>query len=252
MNRTLLVTGASSAVGGALLRRIAGEYDTVFAHYHHGENAVMTLRDAFLHPAEKGDGAAAPEEKRFLPVQADFSDEQSTRDMMERIRETGKTPDHIVHLSAQRAAWKKFAKFSWEDYRKELDTGLRPAVLLAQAFVPEMAKKKYGRFVFMLTAYTCGADPKYMSPYITAKYAMLGLMKNLAAEYADKNVLFNAVSPEMMDTPFVENVPDPAKRMAAEASPSGVLLSPETVADEIARLLSRDSDNRNGENRYIR
>ena len=114
-----------------------------------------------------------------------------------------------------------------------------------------MAKQQYGRFVFLLTAYTAGADPKYMSPYITAKHALLGLMKNLAAEYAEKHVHFNAVSPEMMDTPFVENVPELVKQMAAEKTPDKKLLSPETVAEVIARLLSGESDDINGENVYV-
>lgn len=253
--RTLLVTGASSKVGDALIRKIAGNYDTVFAHYNRGEEAVRALCESVKSDADLCSGGHDGESLRtvrIIPVQADFADEESTRAMIDGIRGSGHTPSHVVHLSAVRASWKKFAKFSWEDYRAELDADLRPAVLLAQAFVPEMAKQKYGRFVFMLTAFTCGADPKYMSPYITAKYALLGLMKNLAAEYAEKNVHFHAVSPEMMDTPFVENVPETARRLAAEASPSGVLLSPETAAERIAFLLSKEADDRNGENLYIR
>ena len=242
MSNVLLVTGASSATGGALIRQVAGKYDTVFAHYNRGEEQVRALC------AGSFDAAQGSE---IIPVQADFADGESTRAMIDRIRETGKNPPHIVHLSAVRASWKKAAKFSWEDYQTEIDTDLRPAVMLAQAFAPEMAKQRYGRFVFMLTAFTCGAEPKYMSPYITAKYALYGLMKNLAAEYAEKNVYFNAVSPEMTDTPFVENVPETARRLAAEASPSGKLLSPETVADAVAYLLSEEAADRNGTNLYI-
>ena len=240
-NRTLLVTGASSAVGGALIKRIAGSYDTVFAHYNHGEDRVFGLREALS-------GSAGA---HIIPVQADFADEESTRSMIETIRAKGNAPAHIVHLSAVRASWKKFAKFSWEDYQNEIDTSLRPAVLLAQAFAPEMAKKKDGHFVFMLSAYTCGADPKYMSPYITAKFALLGLMKNLAAEYGEKGVRISAVSPEMIDTPFVENVPEPARRMAAEQAVSKKLLAPQTVADAIANLLSGAEEPSAGVNCYL-
>ena len=238
--KTILVTGASSAVGKALIKKIAKEYDTVYAHYNRGEQAVSALRDAL-----------ADEGAKLVPLQADFASEEDTRAMIARIREEEAAPGHVVHLSAMRASWKKAAKFSWEDYQNEVDTSLRPAVLLAQAFAPEMAKQKDGRFLFMLTAFTCGADPKYMSPYITAKFALLGLMKNLAAEYAQKKVSFRAVSPEMIDTPFVEQVPEPARRMAAEASPSGKLLSPDAVADAFASLLSDDATEHNGGNLYL-
>ena len=249
--RILLVTGASSAIGRALVRQVAPGFDTVFAHYNRGKDAVDALRDEIARTAHSAKNETGTNTPHIIPVQADFADEDATRACIDSILKTGKTPTHIVHLSAERASWKKFAKFTWEDYRHEIDISLRTAVLIAQAFVPAMARAKYGRFVFVLTAYLCGADPKYMSPYITSKYALLGLMKNLAAEYREKNVFFNAVSPEMTDTPFVENVPEPARRMAAEQSPEKRLLSPEDIVPPIAYLLSDDAQTVTGENIYV-
>ena len=247
--RTLLVTGASSATGRALIRRVAYGYNTVFAHYNHGAEAIRELRDAVAEDVGSHEGAKHVPE--IIPVQADFADEQSTRACIDAVLATGKQPCHIVHLSAERAGWKKFAQFTWPDYQNGIDVSLRTAVLLAQAFVPAMAKAKYGRVVFMLTAFLCGTEPKYMSPYITAKHALYGLMQNLAAEYREKQVCFNAVSPEMIDTPFVEQVPEPARRLAAEQSRTGTLLSPEDVVPAIAYLLSEEADAVTGENIYV-
>lgn len=247
--RVLLVTGASSATGRALIRHVAHGYDTIFAHYNRGEEAVRELREAVTEDARSRESVTHVAE--IIPVQADFADADATRACIDAVLATGKRPCHIVHLSAERASWKKFAQFTWQDYQNETDVSLRTAVLLAQAFVPAMAKAKYGRMVFLLTAYLCGAEPKYMSPYITSKYALYGLMQNLAAEYREKNVRFNAVSPEMIDTPFVERVPEPARRFAAEQSRRGTLLSPEDVVPAIAYLLSEEAYAVTGENIYI-
>ena len=76
--KVLLVTGASSDVGAALIRKIGPQYSTVFAHYRSSEGAVADLRAAC------GD--------RIVPLQADFSDPGSTERLIEAIRQYG-TPD---------------------------------------------------------------------------------------------------------------------------------------------------------------
>ena len=80
--------------------------------------------------------------------------------------------------------------------------------MILQAFIPKMSKQNYGKIVFMLSAYLLGIPPKFQSPYITVKYALLGLMRNLASEYAAKGIMVNAVSPDMMETKFLSELPE--------------------------------------------
>jgi 3-oxoacyl-[acyl-carrier protein] reductase len=77
---------------------------------------------------------------------------------------------------------------------------------ISQAFLPRMAKSKYGKIVVMLTACTKGIPPKYLSDYCIAKHALLGLMKSAASEYEGKGVYINGISPEMTDTKFLSNL----------------------------------------------
>ena len=45
--KVLLVTGASSEVGAALIRRIGPQYSMVFAHYRSSEGVIADLRTAY-------------------------------------------------------------------------------------------------------------------------------------------------------------------------------------------------------------
>jgi 3-oxoacyl-[acyl-carrier protein] reductase len=80
-----------------------------------------------------------------------------------------------------------------------------------------------------------------MTSYQTAKFALLGLMRALAAKFGKKNINVNAVAPSMMDTQFLSQVPHLVKELAREKSRSGKLVSTTSVAQSIAFLLSEDA-----------
>jgi 3-oxoacyl-[acyl-carrier protein] reductase len=85
---------------------------------------------------------------------------------------------------------------------------------------------------------TRGVPPKFMSMYTVVKHAQLGLMRALASEYAESGVSINAVSPGMVETRFLENVPDMVKEMSAAAIPRHRNAQPDDVVDAIEFLLS--------------
>jgi 3-oxoacyl-[acyl-carrier protein] reductase len=74
--------------------------------------------------------------------------------------------------------------------------------------------------------------------YTVIKHAQLGLMRALASEYADTGLCVNAVSPGMVDTQFLDNVPELVKEMSASASPRRRNAKPDEVVDAIEFLLS--------------
>lgn len=230
----LLVTGASSDVGHALICKIAGNYSRIWAHYNRSADVVAGLKKEF------GDV--------IVPVQADFSDLASTRSMIDTVLASSACPDHIVHLSAPKARSLQFHKGTWESYQHEIDTSLRSITMLLQAVVPRMAKQKYGKVVFMLSAYLLGVPPKFQSPYITVKYALLGLMRNLAAEYASKRITVNAVSPDMVETKFLSELPSLIREQSAKNNPLGRNIYVEEVMPSIAYLLSDAADVVTGQN----
>ena len=111
-----------------------------------------------------------------------------------------------------------------------------------------MAKNKYGKVVVMLTSYTTNIPPKYLASYVTSKYALLGLIKALANEYADKGIRINGISPTMMDTKFLQSIPELIVKQNAMNSPTGKNLSVEEVTPMFEFLLSDKSAAITGQN----
>ena len=232
--KTLFVTGASSELGCALIEKVSDNYDLVVAHYRSSVERLLPLEERL--------GA------KLILVQADFSDAVSVRKMLDFLNDREVKPDHIVHMAALPMENKHFKKQSWCNFAENIETDLRPIVDVLEESLPAMAKQKYGKVVFMLTSCTVGMPPKYTTVYTTAKYALLGFMKSLAAEYAEKGITVNGVSPEMIDTRFLKDLPDLIKEMNAQNMPQKENLKVEQVVPTLAFLLSDGADMISGQN----
>ena len=232
--KTLLVLGASSDMGMALIRRIHPDFDRIIAHYFHMNEELQDLKE---NVGEK-----------MMLLQADLSAEEEVHALIRKIRESGASPSHIVHFPAPRCQNAKFHKIGWEVFQREYDISLKSLVLVLQAFLPEMAKASYGRVAVMLSNVVSHAAPAYCANYVVTKYALLGLVKALASEYAAKGITVNGVSPTWVNTKYIDNQPDILKEKFAAENPLGRNLEAEEIVPTIAFLLSDDAACISGEN----
>jgi 3-oxoacyl-[acyl-carrier protein] reductase len=226
-HKVLLVTGASSDIGMHFIHSIAADYEVIWTHYCSSATRAEQLADRY------GD--------KIKPMQADFSKEEDIENMIRVIKDSQYFPDHIVHLSAPRAVNKNFHTTHWEEFDTNLNSTLRPIVMLLESMIPYMAKQRYGKIILMLSSCLIGIPPRCQSTYVTIKYALYGLMKSLSAEYADKGICVNAVSPDMIETRFVEDVFHLIREQNAEKSPLKRNLTVEDVIPAFQYLLSDDT-----------
>lgn len=196
MSKVLLITGGSSEVGMALLQSVYTEYERIYIQYR-----------AFNKDLESVIGELSAKAD-IVPVQADLLDEESVRAMIDQITDTGILPNSIVHLAAPKIRHKQFHKEKWDSYENGWEICVHSIIMILQAFLPSMIKEKYGRILFMLTSCTNNEPPKFQSAYVAVKYALLGLMKSLSVDYADKGITVNGISPGMMETKFLSELPE--------------------------------------------
>jgi 3-oxoacyl-[acyl-carrier protein] reductase len=147
-------------------------------------------------------------------------------------------PSRFVHLPALRPTPDRFQKFNLERFAEDMSVQVGSAVIVLKKFLPKMAKLPGARIVFMISSYTHGMPPKFTSMYTVVKYAQLGLMRSLAAEYASTELRVNAVSPSMIETQFLQDMPQLAVEMSASSNPLGRNATPEDVLGAIEFLLS--------------
>lgn len=238
MEKTIIITGASSDIGMSYIRAHGAEYARILAHYHHTNETFENLTASF------GD--------RILPIQADFSlpseAESFAGKAVQILKEEDLTPTHILHLASLPAKSTRFHKSAAEDYRAMMQVSVYSIAEILKACIPSMQKQHYGRILFLLSAYTAIPDPKFAAPYVTSKYALLGLMKSISAEYAAKGITANGISPQMVDTKFLKEVPELIVEQQRQASPLGRLLNKEDILPVMHLLLSDEAAAITGEN----
>ena len=232
--KILLITGASSDIGEQLIRQVNDEYDYIIAHHNGDESNLLDLKEKLG--------------EKLIFIEGNFKDEDATYKFVEEIKKLGKIPTHIVHLPAGKFENMKFSKITWGKFQNDINIALRSLVIILNSFLPVMAKNKYGKIVVMLTSCTTNIPPKYLASYVTSKYALLGLVKALSNEYADKGIRINGISPTMIETKFLQNIPELLVKQNAMNSPTGNNLSVNDVIPMFQFLLSEKSDSITGQN----
>ena len=235
--RTLLITGGSSEVGKTIILDQEKNFDQIIVHCSSKPERLAELQELLG--------------EKLKIICADFSNEQETMQMALHLKKEGAIPTDIIHLPAGKFELKNFSKLSWNTFKTDLNISLRSITCILNVLLPEMAKKKQGRIIIMLSAVTSGVPPKYLSSYIVSKYALLGLVRGLAAEYAEKGISINGVSPEMMDTKYLNKIPDMVKEINRNNSPRKRLLIPKDILPVFRMLLSEDSNAVTGQNIII-
>lgn len=235
MSKTyILLIGASSDMGCEIIREMNDDNVVILAHYHTGR--------------EKIEAIASEGSSKVIPICADLRTERGVEMLIEGVEAECSYPGKIVHLSAPKISNARFKDLSWKDFQNHLDIQVRTIAMVLNRFLPRMAKEKKGKVVFMLSSYTLGVPPAALAHYVTAKYALLGLMKALASEYADKNIMINAVSPSMVETNYLSEIPEILVEMTAQKHPLKRNATPSDIAPLIKFLLSPESDYMTGVN----
>ena len=190
-------------------------------------------------------------ENKLILEQCDFSDKNETLAFIERVIESGFIPDHIVHFAATKSISQRFHKIGWNKFSNEIDISVRSLILILSKLLPYMMKKRYGKIVILLSQVVNNMPYPNIADYVSVKYMLLGLMKSLAVEYASKGITVNAVSPNWVNTKFINMQPQILVRSHAESSPIGRILECEDVVPTIKFLLSDKADCINGQNIFI-
>jgi 3-hydroxybutyrate dehydrogenase len=137
-----------------------------------------------------------------------------------------------------------------------MDVNFRGTFNLWQATVPGMKRLGFGRLIAICS--TAGLKGYgYVSAYVAAKHAVIGLTRALSIELATSGVTANAVCPGFMDTPMlqasIDNIVATTGRTAEQAAqalrafnPQRTFVAPEAVASAVCWLASTAASHVNG------
>lgn len=244
-NKVVLVTGSSRGIGASLARGFAREGATVVVNYLQNQTAAENVVSACI---ELGGDSWA--------IQADVTQEQSVKDMVDEILlETGKI-DVVVNNAfkpytfnpdQRKLAW----QLSWEDYQEQIDGALRSTHYVCQAVIPAMKKQVQGSVINMVSNLVERPIVPYPD-YTTAKSALVGYSKNLAAELGSFGIRVNCVAPGLVyPTDASRETKEEVKEIIISQTPLRRLASPSDIEGPVLFLASDWSKFMTGQTLYV-
>lgn len=189
-NRVVLLTGASRGLGRDMALTLAGAGATVLCAGRTVKELEATARSI----AKKGGKA------HVVPL--DITDEAAVREQVETIVRKHRRIDVLVN-NAGVIHRENIVDTATADFRKVIETDLISQFVVAREVGRHMLARKYGRIV-NISSVMAILGRASVAGYVSAKHGLIGLTKNLAAEYGP-HVTANAIAPGYIRTEF--NVP---------------------------------------------
>lgn len=232
-----VITGASSGIGAAAAKALASSGASVVINYHSNEQDAR----AVVEEITKSGG-------RAIAVKADVTSEKEVQSLFNTARSAFGKVGILVNNASAKPLPTQFMRSSWDAYEEMLATNLKAAYLCSKEAVSDMGAAKKGCIVNVATIYAVGAPPASLAHYVSAKSALLGFTRALAAELGPSGIRVNAVSPGVTETKMTAHLPERFKEIAAASTPLKKLASAQDVASVIAFLCSGESGHVTGAN----
>ena len=227
-NKVALVTGAGSGIGLAIAQSYAKEGAKVIVsdiNEEHGEQAVEKI---------KGEGGEAS----F--VKADTSNAEQVEALVKSTVEIYGRLDIACNNAGIGGEQKLTGEYGLDSWRKVLSVNLDGVFYGCKYQLEQMEKNGGGVIVNIASIHGTVAAP-LSSAYTAAKHAVVGLTKNIGAEYGQKNIRCNAVGPAYIETPLLESVSGDVKEALVAKHPMGRLGASQEVAELVLFLSSEKS-----------
>ena len=176
-----------------------------------------------------------------VAIQADVRHRGDVQRLVETAHNHFGRIDWLVNCAIGGLSTKPFVEMGWSDFQEHLDFQVRAVVEVCQAVYPKMKAGGGGAIVNILSQVVSGPPPQQMADYVAAKYALCGLSKALAAEWAVDQIRVNMVSPGLTQTELTQHYQDRVFKMEASRTPLKRLALPADIANTVAFLLSKDA-----------
>jgi len=228
-DKVAIVSGAGSGIGRAIAVTYAKEGAKVIVadiNESHADETVKIIQenggDAFT---VKADSSIAAENKKLVEI---------------AVEKYGRL-DLACNNAGIGGPAKPTGEYEPEEWDKVIALNLNGVFYACRYQLEQMEKNGGGSIINIASVHGQVAAPN--SPaYTASKHAVVGLTKNIAAEYAAKNIRCNAIGPGYIETPLLSaNLDQKSKDAIAAKSPINRLGTSQEIADLVAFISSDKS-----------
>lgn len=223
-----LITGASKGIGRASAERLARQ----------GHHIIGLARRP---PAGDFPGEL---------VCVDLADGEATAAALAKITATHAVDSLLNNVGIARP--QALGTIDLGDFAAVLNLNLRPAIQAAQAVLPAMRAKGWGRIVNISSLTVLGVRER--TGYAAAKAALIAFTRTWALELATTGITVNAVAPGPVETELfreINPVGSEGERRYLAAVPMGRLGRPAEIGAAVAFLMSEEAGFLTGQTLFV-
>lgn len=222
-DKVAIITGAAQGMGKS------------HAELFVAEGAKVVITDI---NSEKGEAVAKALGDEVLFVKQDVTDEQDWQNVVEQTKTTFGKIDVLVN-NAGITMRKSLLDTSVEDYMRILKINQLSVFLGMKAVIPSMQEAKQGSIINVssLNGLVGGAIG-----YTDSKFAVRGMTKAAALEFAPDGIRINSVHPGVIETPMItQGDTKDAVEQFAKSIPLRRMATSEEVSQMVLFLASDES-----------
>ena len=218
--RTAVITGASSGIGEATARALAGDGHRV-ALLARRADRVGALAD------ELGNGAIA--------IEVDVTDRDSVVAAAERVqRELGGADILINNAGVMLTA--PFSSDQREEHRRMIETNLLGAMTTTEVFLDQL--RDGGGDLVNVSSVAGRVAPPGFAAYAATKWGINGWSEALRVEL-QPDIRVTVIEPGAITTELTDHITDPASKQANQAATAEMGIPAQDIAEVIAFAVSR-------------
>lgn len=228
----IVVTGAAGGIGQAIVRRLAEEGARILA-------VDMVAEQHF--------GLELIDNSRVETLSVDLTELGAPDQVVARALERFGRLDGVVN-NAGVGSPKPLHLTEDADYDRFVDVCLRAVFRLSRSAVRHFLGTGEGVIVQIASAFGVLGNPG-SSAYAAAKAGVIGLTRQMAAEYGPLGIRVNAIAPGVIATPMTQDRIDNSVRfkdLMINTTPWPRIGRPDDVAHSVSFLCSRRSEFING------
>lgn len=189
-------------------------------------------------------------------VKVDISQSSSVENMVKVTVEQLGSPTILINNAALISVGKEVFDVTDDMWHKNFSVNVDGMWFCSKAVLPYMKQHGRGSIVNVGSVHSFKIVPGYF-PYAVTKHAVIGLTRNLAAEFGAFNIRVNALCPGMVETPMAfkswEACDDPvaARKSIADVHPLKRNASTEEIAYPALFLASQESSFMTGQSLIV-
>ncbi|CAH1665384.1 Uncharacterized oxidoreductase MexAM1_META1p0182 [Hyphomicrobiales bacterium] len=230
--RAVLVTGASRGIGAAIAKAFAAEGGIVVVNYRTNEAAA----EAVVAECRALGGEA-------LAIAADVTSTEAVAAMASHIAEEVGRLDVVVNNAFAPYRFDpdnraRFWETPWEAYEQQFEGAVKAAYTVSRAMLPLLQRRSGAAIVNLASDLVTRPSIPYHD-YTTAKAALVGFSRNLAAELGPLGIRVNCVAPGLVyPTEASATTPEEVREMLIAQTPLRRIATPADVAGPVLFLAS--------------